>query len=209
MINLVNVTKSFNGNKIIDDISIKLSKGQIYGIVGRNGTGKTVLLKIITGFIRPDNGYVEINNQKLGKDIDFPVNCGVLIENPGFISNKTGYDNLKLLADINKVIDYEKIRDMMIDYELDPNDKKKVKQYSLGMKQKLGLIQAFMEEPEIIILDEPTNALDDVYVYKVRDYLKSIKEQRIIVITSHNQDDIEILCDQVYSLKNGKLNKIK
>lgn len=209
MINLVNVTKSFNGNKIIDDISIKMGKGKIYGFVGRNGTGKTVLLKIITGFIRPDNGYVEINNQKLGKDIDFPVNCGVLIENPGFISNKTGYDNLKLLADINKIIDNEKIKKLMIDYELDPYDKKKVKQYSLGMKQKLGLIQAFMEEPEIIILDEPMNALDDIYVYKVRDYLKSIKDQRTIVITSHNQDDIEFLCDEVFCFKNGKLYKQK
>ncbi|GFR34916.1 ABC transporter ATP-binding protein [Thermobrachium celere] len=209
MINLVNITKSFNGNKIIDDISIKMSKGKVYGFVGRNGSGKTVLLKMITGFIRPDSGYIEINNQRLGKDIDFPANCGVLIENPGFISNKTGYENLKLLADINKTIDYDKIKNMMIDYELDPNDKKKVKQYSLGMKQKLGLIQAFMEEPEIIILDEPMNALDDTYVNKVRDYIKSIKHERLIIITSHNQEDIEILCDEVFCLKNGKLNKIK
>lgn len=209
MINLVNITKSFNGNKIIDDISIKMSKGKVYGFVGRNGSGKTVLLKMITGFIRPDSGYIEINNQRLGKDIDFPANCGVLIESPGFISNKTGYENLKLLADINKTIDYDKIKHLMIDYELDPNDKKKVKQYSLGMKQKLGLIQAFMEEPEIIILDEPMNALDDTYVNKVRDYIKSIKHERLIIITSHNQEDIEILCDEVFCLKNGKLNKIK
>ena len=201
MILIENVTKKFKDNIILENINMKLDQGKIYGFVGKNGTGKTVLFKLIAGYLSPTSGRIKVNDINLGKELDFPTSCGVIIESPGFINNLSGYKNLKILADINSTIGSDKIKDLMVFFGLDPKDKKKVKNYSLGMKQKLGLIQAIMEDPEILILDEPMNGLDEENVLKVRNLLKEIKHNKIVLLASHNKEDIELLCDEIYCIK--------
>lgn len=206
MIKICNLSKKFKDTIILENINLQLERGKIYGFIGKNGCGKTLLFKIILGFISPTTGYVEINDKKIGKDIDFPSKCGIIIESPGFIENKSGYENLKMLANINKFIDENKIKEYMNFFGLDSNDKKKVKNYSLGMKQKLGLIQAIMEDPEILILDEPMNALDENTVFKVRDLLLNLKKNHLIILASHIKEDIESLCDEIYEINNRTVN---
>lgn len=207
MITIEHVSKKFKENIIIQDINLELKKGKIYGFLGRNGSGKTILFKLIAGFLQPTSGIIKIDDKIIGKDIDFPSSCGVIIESPGFISSLSGYKNLKILADIKGKIDGNKIKEYMKTFELDPNDKKKVKTYSLGMRQKLGIIQALMENPEILILDEPMNALDEDSVKKVRDILLEIKHEKIILLSSHNKEDIEVLCDEIYKVENSTIVK--
>ncbi|APF27884.1 ABC transporter family protein [Clostridium sporogenes] len=209
MISIHSVTKKFKGNVILENINLNLERGIIYGFVGRNGSGKTVLFKMIAGFLLPNSGEIKINEKKIGKDIDFPANCGIIIESPGFINSLSGYKNLKLLSDIRGIISDNKIREYMEFFNLDPNDKKSVKNYSLGMKQKLGLIQALMEDPEILILDEPMNALDENTVLKVRELLIKIKKEKVILLASHNKEDIELLCDEIYSVKDRCITKME
>lgn len=208
MIIIDNLTKKFNKETILENVNLKLEKGKIYGFVGKNGSGKTVLFKMILGFISPSNGYVQVNNKKVGKDIDFPADCGIIIETPGFIDNISGYKNLRLLASIKGTIDDSKIRECMNFMGLDPDDKKKVKNYSLGMKQKLGLTQALMENPEILILDEPMNALEQESVVKVRNLLMKLKEEKIILLASHIKEDIELLCDEIYEIRDRTVKSI-
>lgn len=207
MITLNNVNKKFGDTEILKNININLEKNKIYGFEGKNGSGKTVLFKIICGFIAPSSGKILINNKQIGKDIDFPEKCGILIESPGFIDRFSAYKNLKLLADINRTISDTEIKKWMDFYDLEFNSKKKVKNFSLGMKQKLGLIQAFMEEPNILILDEPMNALDEKSVIKTRELLNSLKNNTIILISSHNKEDIESLCDEIFLIDNGIITK--
>lgn len=207
MITIEHVSKKFKENIILQDINLELKRGKIYGFVGRNGSGKTILFKLIAGFLQPTSGIIKIGDKIIGKDIDFPNSCGVIIESPGFISSLSGYKNLKILADIKGKIDGNKIKEYMKTFELDPNDKKKVKTYSLGMRQKLGIIQALMENPEILILDEPMNALDEESVKKVRDILLEIKHEKIILLSSHNKEDIEVLCDEIYKVENSTIVK--
>lgn len=207
MITLNNVNKKFGGTEILKNININLEKNKIYGFEGKNGSGKTVLFKMICGFIAPSSGKILINNKQIGKDIDFPEKCGILIESPGFIDRFSAYKNLKLLADINRTISDTEIKKWMDFYDLEFTSKKKVKNFSLGMKQKLGLIQAFMEEPNILILDEPMNALDEKSVIKTRELLNSIKNNTIILISSHNKEDIESLCDEIFLIDNGIITK--
>lgn len=202
MITIKNVSKKFKENIILQDINLDLQKGKIYGFVGANGSGKTILFKIIVGFLEPTSGTIKIDDNIIGKDIDFPTSCGVIIESPGFIGSLSGYKNLKMLADIKGIITEDKIKEYMRIFKLDPDDKKKVKTYSLGMKQKLGIIQALMEDPEILILDEPMNALDEESVKKVRKILLQIKHEKIILLSSHNKEDIELLCDDIYKVEN-------
>ncbi|WP_434303797.1 ABC transporter ATP-binding protein [Clostridium botulinum] len=209
MISIHSVTKKFKGNVILENINLNLEKGIIYGFVGRNGSGKTVLFKMIAGFLLPNSGEIKINEKKIGKDIDFPANCGIIIESPGFINSLSGYKNLKLLSDIRGIISDNKIREYMEFFNLDPNDRKSVKNYSLGMKQKLGLIQALMEDPEILILDEPMNALDENTVLKVRELLIKIKKEKVILLASHNKEDIELLCDEIYSVKDRCITRME
>lgn len=209
MIMIQNVTKEFKKQVVLKDISINFNRGKIYGIIGRNGSGKTVLLKCICGLLLPSGGTVKVNNQIIGKDVDFPENIGFIIENPGFLQNYSGRKNLKYLASIRKKIYDETIAKFMKLVGLNPDDKKAVGKYSLGMRQRLGIAQALMEDPDIIILDEPMNALDSVGVDEMRDVILKMREQgKLIIIASHIREDIEVLCDEVYEMNAGTLKKI-
>lgn len=209
MIEITNLCKSFKDTKVLNDITIKIKKGNIIGIIGRNGSGKTVLFKCICGLISPTKGTVKINNKILGKDIDIPNNIGAIIENPGFLPNYSGFKNLKFLAMIKNQINNEHIRDTIKLVGLDPDSKKHVGKYSLGMRQRLGIAQAIMEDPDVLILDEPMNGLDNDGVQDMRKLFLSLKEQgKTILLASHNKEDIEVLCDEVYMMDKGILTQI-
>ncbi len=206
IIRVENVTKKFGSVTVLDRINISFQAGKIYGIIGRNGSGKTVLFKTMIGYLKPTGGRVVVGEKEIGKDIDFADNMGIIIENPGFLSRYTGYKNLEYLASIRKIIGKEQIRESMERVGLDPDSKKKVGKYSLGMKQRLGIAQAIMENPDILILDEPMNGLDNEGADDVRNILLKLKEEgKTIILASHNKEDIEILCDQVYEMDHGKL----
>ncbi|MBS5521830.1 MAG: ATP-binding cassette domain-containing protein [Clostridiales bacterium] len=200
------VSKSFKDELVLDDINLLLTDNKIYGFAGRNGSGKSVLFKIICGYILPERGKVVVNDKIIGKDIDFPENLGALIESPGFLWYQSGYKNLLYLAKIKNSISKDKIKAAMTLVGLDAKSKKWVGKYSLGMKQRLGIAQAIMEEPDLLILDEPMNGLDEHGVKAIRSLLANYKKQgRIILITSHNKEDIITLCDEWFYLKEGKI----
>lgn len=206
---LENVSKKIKNKTILNNISLELRKGRIYGIKGRNGSGKTMLLRVICGLLRPDSGKVIIQGEDITEGSTLPEDTGVIIETPGFIDHYSGFRNLKILAAIRNVISDEQIIETMKLLELDPYNNQKVKTYSLGMRQRLGIVQAIMENPELIILDEPTNALDDNCVKIVHETIKSLKEKgKTIIIASHNAEDINILCDEVFEMDNGNIKKI-
>ena len=206
LIRVENVTKRFRDTTALDRINVSFEKGRIYGIIGRNGSGKTVLIKTMIGYLKPTVGRVIVDNKEIGKDIDFAQNMGIIIENPGFLSRYTGYENLKYLASIRRVISREQIRESMERVGLDPDSRKKVGKYSLGMRQRLGIAQAIMENPDILILDEPMNGLDNQGVKDVRDILLGLKEEgKTIILASHNKEDIEVLCDKVYEMDHGRM----
>ncbi len=210
MIQLKNVSLTIKKTKILKSISITFEDGKIHGLIGRNGSGKTMLMKCICGFIKPTEGAIFVADKQIGKDCDFPDSVGIIIETPGFIPYYSGYRNLKLLADLNRKIDKEKIRNTMQMVGLDPDLKRHVKKYSLGMRQRLGLAQAIMENPDLLILDEPMNGLDKDGVSDMRKYLLNLKEQgKTILIASHSAEDIEILCDTVCEMDKGVLTKLK
>lgn len=210
MISIENLNKQFKNQLVLNNINVKFSNWHIYGIIGRNGSGKTVLLKCICGFLKPTTGVISVNHKIVGKDIDFPENLGFIIETPGFLLNYSGYKNLKYLASIRKKIDGNEIKESMSLVGLDSADKKHVGKYSLGMRQRLGIAQAIMEKPDILVLDEPMNALDKNGVEEMRRlFLKMKSEGKLILLTSHNREDIEILCDEVYEMEEGILNKLK
>lgn len=206
VIRVENVTKRFGDVTALDRINISFEAGKIYGIIGRNGSGKTVLFKTMIGYLKPTGGRVVVGEKEIGKDIDFADNMGIIIENPGFISRYNGYKNLEYLAAIRKIIGKEQIRESMERVGLDPDSKKKVGKYSLGMRQRLGIAQAIMENPDILILDEPMNGLDNQGVDDVRNILLKLREEgKTIILASHNKEDIEILCDEVHEMDHGKL----
>ena len=205
-----NVGKTIEEQVILRNINIKLQSGKVYGLIGRNGSGKTVLLKCIAGFLTPTTGEIKVNEKVLGKDIKFPENMGFIINAPGFLPEMSGIKNLQYLAAIKQVADKEKIVEAMNMVGLDPKSKKRVGKYSTGMKQRLGIAQAIMEDPEILILDEPMNGLDDQMVEKIRGVVLELKKRgKLIIITSHNREDIEILCDEVYKMKDGELESVR
>jgi len=205
-IQVKNVSKTYDSVPVLDDVSLVIEKGTTVGIVGGNGSGKSVLFKVICGFTAPDEGTVEIRDKRLGKDIDFPEDVGVFINSPGYIGIYNGLQNLKFLADINGKIGIDKIKATMKIVGLNPDNKAKVKDYSLGMKQKLGIAQAIMEDQDIIVLDEPFNALDYKTYNDIKGVIKHLKEQNhTMVLTSHNYQDIEELCDVVYLIDEGNL----
>ncbi|MCR2045082.1 ABC transporter ATP-binding protein [Anaerosalibacter massiliensis] len=192
----------------MDNINLSMTKGKTYGVIGTNGSGKTMLLRIIAGLVIPDTGEVIVNNKELHKDISFPSNMGIIIERPGFLGHLSGYDNLMYLAKIQNKIDSDKVRSTIRLLGLDPEMKKPVKTYSLGMKQRLGIAQAIMEDPELIILDEPFNGLDESGVKDVRNILLDLKKDgKTIILTSHNIEDIKLLCDKTYKMQTGKIVK--
>lgn len=210
MISIENLNKQFKNQLVLNNINVKFSNGHIYGIIGRNGSGKTVSLKCICGFLKPTTGVISVNHKIVGKDIDFPENLGFIIETPGFLLNYSGYKNLKYLASIREKIDSNEIKESMSLVGLDSADKKHVGKYSMGMRQRLGIAQAIMEKPDILVLDEPMNALDKNGVEEMRRlFLKMKSEGKLILLTSHNREDIEILCDEVYEMEEGILNKLK
>lgn len=200
--------KVISSNKLLSNINMSLSSGNIYGFQGKNGSGKTMLMRAISGLILPTSGYVEVDGKRIGKDIDFPQDIGVLIENPGFIGSYSGFKNLKLLASLKNKVKDEQICKLMKQLSLDPNDEKKYKKYSLGMKQKLGIIAAIMEKPEIIILDEPFNALDEKSCEIVNDMLFKLKaDNKIIIIACHDKEELFKIADVVYVIENGEVKK--
>ncbi|MCM1228257.1 MAG: ATP-binding cassette domain-containing protein [Clostridium sp.] len=209
-IEIKNINLIIKKTDILKNIEISFEKGKIHGLIGRNGSGKTMLMKCICGFIKPTEGTIFVADKQIGKDCDFPDSVGIIIETPGFIPYYSGYKNLKLLADLNKKINSEQIKESMKQVGLDPDLKRHVKKYSLGMRQRLGLAQAIMENPDLLILDEPMNGLDKDGVEDMRKYLLNLKEQgKTILIASHSAEDIEILCDTVSEMDKGVLTKVK
>lgn len=210
MITIKNVNLVIKKQPILIDINMNFEKGKIHGLIGRNGSGKTMLMKCICGFVRPTNGTVIVAGKQIGKDCDFPESVGIIIETPGFIPYYSGYRNLKLLADLNKRISKEEIHQTMRLVGLDPNLHRHVRKYSLGMRQRLGLAQAIMENPDLLILDEPMNGLDKEGVNDIRKYLLDLKEKgKTILIASHSAEDIEILSDTVHEMDKGIISKLK
>ena len=208
-VQICQVTKCFGEDLVLKEVNLTLNCGQVYGIVGNNGSGKTVLMKCICGFVLPTKGAVLSNGKKIGKDMDYLQDAGVIIETPGFISYYSGLKNLKLLAGLNGKKDTAHLSRVMELCGLDPGLRLPVRKYSLGMRQRLGIAQAIMEDQKYLILDEPMNGLDKQGVEDVRKLLLQLKEQgKLILIASHNKADIDILCDEVYEMESGTMKRI-
>lgn len=208
-IEVEHVYKSFGKEHVLKNISFKIPSGSIYGVVGNNGSGKTVLMKCICGFMKCDRGRIVVNGRQVGKEVDFPDRLGVIIETPGFIPNLSGYKNLKILAALKGRIGKTEIRETIRRVGLDPDMRKPVAKYSLGMRQRLGIAQAIMENPDVLVLDEPMNGLDETGVEEIRKLFLGLKESgRTLLIASHNKEDIEVLCDKVYRMDGGVLSNL-
>lgn len=206
---LRNVCKDIKGARVLDNVNLELESGMVYGFKGKNGSGKTMLMRAISGLIKV-KGEIEIDGKILGKDFTFPPSIGILIENPSFISNYTGFENLKTLASIRERIDDDKIRQTLTEVGLEPDDKRTFKKYSLGMKQRLGIAAAIMEDPDIIILDEPINALDDSGTEQVRQILLKHKQRgALIIIACHDADELEFLSDEIIEIAEGRIQPKK
>lgn len=204
-----NLTKSFGKEKVLKGISHTFEAGKIHGIMGFNGSGKTVMFKCICGFLQPDRGGVYVYGKRIGKDIDFPENTGMIIESPGFLPYISGYENLKRLAQLNRKIGDTEIRDAIARVGLDPFSKKKVGQYSLGMRERLGIAQAIMERPKLLILDEPFNGLDKRGAQDVCELFVELKEKgTTILLAAHNVMEMEWLCDTVCEMDAGQLEVV-
>jgi ABC-2 type transport system ATP-binding protein len=209
-ISVQQVSKSFGETEVLHEVSHDFEGGKIHGIVGNNGSGKTVLMKCICGFLLPTKGRIFVYDKQIGRDMDFPEDAGIIIETPGFLPNLTGKKNLELLASLRRRIEREAIRQAIIRVGLDPDMKKPVGKYSLGMRQRLGIAQAIMENPSLLILDEPFNGLDKVAVVQMRSLIRELREQgKTIILASHNQQDIEELCDTVCEMDAGILTVVK
>lgn len=205
-----NVTKCFKQEKVIDNVSFEIEKGKIYGFVGRNGSGKTVIFKLIAGLLLPTEGNIYFEDKSLTKSKSFIDSMGVLIETPGFIPHYSGYKNLSVLNGLSKNrVGKEDIEKSMELVGLNPHNKKPVKTYSLGMRQKLGIAQAIMNKPDLLILDEPMNGLDEGSVKKMREFFTELKNKHnaTIILASHNRDDIEILCDKLFYVNSGTVKE--
>lgn len=205
-IKISHVSKIIKNNPVIKDISMELQSGAVYGFKGINGSGKTMLMRLISGLIRPSQGEISMNGKILGKDISFPNSIGVFLENPAFLDAYSGFNNLKLLASIKSVASDEDIRNTLLRVGLDPDSNKKYKKYSLGMKQRLGIAAAIMEKPEIVILDEPTNSLDEDGVDLVKHIVRNEKERgALVVVSCHDEEILKGMSDEVFLLEQGRL----
>lgn len=209
-IQVKNLSKDFGQDRVLKCVNRDFESGKIHGIVGNNGSGKTVLMKCICGFLLPTEGTVIVNGRRVGKDVDFPLDLGVIIETPGFLPGVTGVKNLEILASLNKKIGLSEIADAIRRVGLDPHMKKHVGKYSLGMRQRLGIAQAIMEDPSLLILDEPLNGLDKHGVAEMRKLIKGLKDEgKTILLASHNQGDIDELCDTVCEMDAGVMTSIR
>lgn len=206
VISINNLTKQFGEETVLKEVSVSFERGKIHGVVGRNGSGKTMMFKCICGFIPPTSGEITVNEKRIGIDTDIPDDVGIIIESPGFLPSYDGFHNLKFLAAINGKISDEQIREVIRQVGLDPNSKKHVSKYSMGMRQRLGIAQAIMEAPSILILDEPFNGLDVSGVEEMRELLLSLKAQgKTILVASHYQEDVDYLCDTVIRMDKGRI----
>lgn len=206
MIYVKGVSLKIKKDMILSDIDLHIEKGKITGLVGRNGSGKTMLMKCITGFVKPTAGEIIFSGKKIGEDVDFPANTGIILETPSFVPFYSGYKNLYELASLNHKTDKSGIEDILKKVGLYEDKDKLVKKYSLGMRQRLGIAQALMENPDTLILDEPMNGLDNACVKMIREILLDLKEEgKTILLVSHNFEDIKCLCDKIYEIDHGKL----
>ena len=204
------LSKRFGQEQVLKDVSLSLEAGRIHGIIGRNGSGKTVMLKCVCGFLRPDGGSVTVSGKVIGKDCDFAPDTGMLIETPGFLPHETGMDNLLWLARLTKRADKEKIQALICLVGLDPTLKKGVGKYSMGMRQRLGIAQAMLDGADLLILDEPMNGLDNEGVKDMRRLFIRLREQgKTIILASHFAQDIEELCDTVHEMDQGVLTNVR
>lgn len=200
------VSKTIGNNEILNHISFQMERGKIYGLMGINGSGKTMLMRCICGLVHPSTGEILIEGKKLGKELDFPQSLGALIENPGFIEHYNALDNMTELASIKGIADLQHIQSVLEEVGLDVKERKKVKKYSLGMRQKLGIAIAFMEEPEMLVLDEPFNALDQGSVEKVQKMITDRKKKgALIVLSCHDKEILEHLSDEIFQIENGRI----
>lgn len=206
VVRLEDYCKSFKSAEVLKNINLTLESGKVIGLKGKNGSGKTMLMRAISGLILPTSGKVYINNKELGRQISFPPSIGILIENPSFISNYTGFKNLKILASIQNRISDDEIRDAIRKVGLDPDDKRTFKKYSLGMKQRLGIAAAIMERPDIVILDEPINALDEAGAGLIKGLLDELKANgSLIIIACHDTEELNYLSDEIYEIYDGEI----
>lgn len=202
-IKIDHVTKNIKGACVLDDVSMELESGNIYGFEGKNGSGKTMLLRAISGLIYATEGSIQVDGKTLGKDISFPPSMGLLIENPAFLAGYSGYDNLKMIASIKK--QDVAVGDAIRRVGLDPKDRRKYRKYSLGMKQRLGIACAIMEKPGLLILDEPFNALDRSGQQEIANIILEMKEDGcLVLVTSHDEQELERLSDHIFAVENGK-----
>ncbi len=210
VIEVKNVTKKWGNNTVLNAVNLTAERAEIIGIIGHNGSGKTVLMKCICGFITPDSGEITVTGKRIGRDIDIPKNIGLIIETPGFLPNFSGFGNLWQLAKIRGKISKNDVREVMEKVGLNPHDKKHVGKYSLGMRQRLGIAQAIMENPDILILDEPMNGLDKNGVNDMRElFLRLKSDGKTMIIASHNSADIDILCNKVFEIDKGNLKQVR
>lgn len=210
VIEVKNVVKRWGNNTVLKSVELEVDRSEIVGIIGHNGSGKTVLMKCICGFITPDKGEITVSGKRIGKDVDIPKNIGLIIETPGFLPNFSGFGNLWQLAKIRGKISKDDVRAVIKKVGLDPGEKKHVGKYSLGMKQRLGIAQAIMEDPDILILDEPMNGLDKNGVEDMRELLLRLKDDgKAMIIASHNSVDIDVLCDRVFQIDKGVLTQVR
>ncbi|MBO5383958.1 MAG: ABC transporter ATP-binding protein [Ruminococcus sp.] len=205
-IEIKELSKVLSGNKVVDNVNITMESGKVYGLCGYNGCGKTMLMRLIAGLIHPTKGTISYDGKVLGKQLDFPPSIGILIENPAFLDSRSGFDNLKLLASIKGKADKNTVSASIRRVGLDPDDKKKYRKYSLGMKQRLGIAAAVMESPDLIILDEPTNALDSDGVEITQKLIREERERgALIIMTCHDREILENMCDVIYTIEHGKI----
>lgn len=207
-IEITNLKKVIKGATVLDDINYTFSGGRIYGLCGKNGCGKTMLMRLIAGLIYPSSGTIRIKDKVLGKDISFPESVGMLIENPSFLNDYTGKQNLEMLAGLQKNVDKAEVRRVLEQVGLDPDDKRKFYKYSLGMRQRLGIAAAIMGSPELILLDEPINAIDTDGVQEIRAIIRGLSaENRIIIVASHDKSEMDYLADEKIYMSEGRLIK--
>ncbi len=203
-----NYSKTLNQSEVLKNVNLTLSGGKIYGLKGKNGSGKTMLMRAICGLIVPTKGSVQIDDYVLGEKKSFPDSVGLLLENPAFLKNYTGYKNLKMLADIQKKVGEKEVREAIQRVGLDPDDKRTYRKYSLGMKQRLGIAAAIMEHPKLLILDEPINALDEAGAKLVRDILSEEKSRgALCIIACHDTEELNYLSDEIIEISDGEIKK--